>query len=109
MVKVTVLDGPGKGLINEFPQVLIIGRGSESDMQIESPSLSRKHAMISIHGSTVILEDLNSTNGITVGGKKVDKAKLADGGEFTAGDSVFRVNINAAQDIQYTRILKAKR
>ncbi|OGV58838.1 MAG: hypothetical protein A2283_00635 [Lentisphaerae bacterium RIFOXYA12_FULL_48_11] len=109
MVILTILDGPGKGMVNEFQQVLVIGRGEGSDMQIENPSLSRKHAMISIHGSTVILEDLNSTNGVIVNGKKVEKAKLKDGEEFTAGDSVFRVNIIAPQDISYTRILKAKR
>jgi len=108
MAILTIMDGTGKGMTSEFDHVLIIGRGSESDMRIENPALSRKHAVVSDHGTSVLVEDLDSTNGVFVAGTRVPKAKLRNGDEFTIGDSVIRVTIDDSSAISHTRILKAK-
>jgi general secretion pathway protein A len=60
------------------PGRFVIGRTSDNDLEIDSRFVSRHHAQIltSVDGSSSI-EDLNSTNGIFVAGKRVRRHKLA--------------------------------
>ena len=68
---------------------LLIGRGSEADLRINDPGVSRKHAMIHVQGEgegiQVHIEDLGSTNGITVNGTKCREAALGDGSRLEIG------------------------
>jgi general secretion pathway protein A len=57
----------------------IIGRTPDNDLQIDSKYISRHHAQIITTGSTSVLEDLNSTNGIYVRSKRVRRRMLNDG------------------------------
>ncbi len=61
------------------PGRFVIGRTSDNDMQVESKYVSRHHAQIvtTVDGSSI--EDLNSTNGMFVRGKRVRRHKLQDG------------------------------
>jgi general secretion pathway protein A len=61
------------------PGRCVIGRTSDNDLQVESKYISRHHAQVvtSIDGSWI--EDLNSTNGIFVRGKRVRRHRFADG------------------------------
>ena len=45
----------------------VIGRDPASDVWLEVPGVSRRHARISIDGTDVRIEDLGSKNGTTVG------------------------------------------
>lgn len=71
------------------PPGLLIGRGSEADLRINDPGVSRKHAMIHVQGSgpgmQVHIEDLGSTNGITVNGTKCREAVIGDGTRLEIG------------------------
>jgi type II secretory pathway predicted ATPase ExeA len=60
------------------PGRFVIGRTSDNDLEIDSRFVSRHHAQIltAVDGSSSI-EDLNSTNGIFVAGKRVRRHKLA--------------------------------
>ena len=64
---------------------LLIGRGSEADLRINDPGISRKHAMIHVSGSTISIEDLGSTNGIVVNGQKCRQAPIVDGTRLEIG------------------------
>ncbi|WP_203567791.1 FhaA domain-containing protein [Aestuariimicrobium ganziense] len=68
---------------------LLIGRGSEADLRINDPGISRKHAMIHVAGTgdsqRVTIEDLGSTNGITVNGTKCRQATITDGTRLEIG------------------------
>lgn len=64
---------------------LLIGRGSEADLRINDPGISRKHAMIHVSGATISIEDLGSTNGITVNGQKCRQAQITDGTRLEIG------------------------
>ena len=69
----------------------VMGRKHDlSDMTIEHPSLSRKHFSISKLGEAFQLEDLQSTSGTYVNGKKITKYFLNDGDEILAGLLLFR-------------------
>ncbi|NLY43755.1 MAG: FHA domain-containing protein [Clostridiaceae bacterium] len=50
----------------------IIGRSSKSDIVIQDPFLSAKHAFIKVEGDKYILEDLESTNGTYVNNRRVE-------------------------------------
>lgn len=61
------------------PGRFIIGRTPDNDLQIDSKFISRHHAQIITSLHTSVLEDLNSTNGVYVRGKRVRRRMLNDG------------------------------
>ena len=63
----------------------IIGRGSDCDIVIDDPGISRKHLEIDITDNGVIARDLGSTNGTYVEGHQVPAATLLDGNTITIG------------------------
>jgi hypothetical protein len=67
--------------------VLIIGRGTDADLRINDPGISRQHARILVDGDRITIEDLGSTNGIKVDGRKVLSAPLQLGSKITIGNS----------------------
>jgi hypothetical protein len=68
---------------------VIIGRGPNCDLPIDSALLSRKHAMLLCTGAGWQLHDLGSTNGIEHNGKRVSQPRLLEPGDvFGIGDVV---------------------
>jgi type II secretory pathway predicted ATPase ExeA len=64
----------------------IIGRTPENDLQIRSKFISRHHAQIMSDAEQSVLEDLNSTNGVFVKGKRVKHHELKDGDIIQLGE-----------------------
>jgi general secretion pathway protein A len=58
---------------------VIIGRTSDNDIQVDSRFVSRHHCQITTGSEGSVIEDLNSTNGIFVQGKRVRRYNLNDG------------------------------
>ena len=58
---------------------IIVGRTSDNDVQIDSRFVSRHHCQIITGAEGSVIEDLNSTNGIFVQGKRVRRYNLNDG------------------------------
>lgn len=57
-----------------------LGRDSGVAVRIDHPSVSRRHARISIGPSRVVLEDLGSRNGTYVDGRRIETAtEIGDG------------------------------
>jgi predicted component of type VI protein secretion system len=77
-----VLSSDGKAMaeLHLVPGRKVIGRTPDNDLQIDSKFISRHHCQL-ITGSDglSVIEDLNSTNGITVRGKRVRRHTLRDG------------------------------
>jgi hypothetical protein len=75
-----VLDGP----------VATIGRSKECDCVIRDPNVSRQHAELRrrSNGSWEI-EDLGSTNGVEINGRRVARGRLTAGDEVTLGNKTF--------------------
>lgn len=78
--------------------VMVIGRGSEADLRIHDPGISRKHAEVRTiddgEGRTFVgIKDLGSTNGIIVDGHKVTEATMRHGSEIRLGSTSIRVHI----------------
>lgn len=64
---------------------LIIGRTMDNDIRLDSKFVSRHHAQIVSTLKSCILEDLNSTNGIFIGSKRIKKRVLRDGDVLVIG------------------------
>jgi chromosome segregation ATPase len=73
-----------------------IGRAPGCEMQIESTSVSRHHALVLMSTRDVIIEDLNSTNGVLVNGRKISRHLLHDGDVLTIGEAQFRLSVKFA-------------
>ena len=68
-----------------------IGRSDSCDIVVREATLSRKHARIFRAGNDWYIEDLGSTNGLTVNGRKLasgDRRCLGDGDEVVLGTTV---------------------
>ncbi|MBC7549469.1 MAG: FHA domain-containing protein, partial [Cellulomonas sp.] len=65
--------------------VTVIGRGSEADIIVDDPGVSRRHLEIRVTSDGVVASDLGSTNGLFVEGHQVPAATLLDGNTLTIG------------------------
>ncbi len=61
-----------------------LGRGTDVDIRVDDPGVSRHHAEILL-GREVVLRDLNSTNGTYVDGVQVGESVLHDGAVVQLG------------------------
>ena len=67
----------------------IIGRATDSEIQVNSKFVSRHHAQIVSSVEGCFVEDLHSTNGIKVNGKLTAKQLLADGDVISIDENQF--------------------
>ncbi len=65
----------------------LIGRGLSADVQLTDRGASRDHAMITWEGDHFAIEDLQTTNGTRLNGKRVRSSALADGDVIEIGHS----------------------
>lgn len=76
---VLTLDG---ALLGEYPlekKYVTLGRRATNDIQIDNLAISGDHARFITVGDETLLEDLESTNGSLINGKKVQKQSLRHG------------------------------
>ena len=64
---------------------VIIGRTVDNDLQVDSRFVSRHHCQIITGADGSVIEDLNSTNGIFVQGRRVRRHNLNDGDVVVIG------------------------
>jgi pSer/pThr/pTyr-binding forkhead associated (FHA) protein len=64
-----------------------VGRGTDSDLRIDDPGISRNHAEIRHQGGDVVIVDLGSTNGIVIDDERVEEARLRDGTRIVLGST----------------------
>ena len=65
----------------------ILGRMEGCDVVLQSTSVSRKHARISVHNGRCYLEDLGSANGVVVDGQRVvGRRDLGTASQIRIGD-----------------------
>jgi chromosome segregation ATPase len=67
-----------------------VGRTPDNDLQIDAKFISRHHAVILAGPAHTIIEDLNSTNGVLVNGRRITRQTLKDGDSVMIGKTVFR-------------------
>ena len=69
-----------------------VGRSARAEFIVEAALVSRLHCRLTTDaGGTLLVEDLESTNGIFVNGAKVDSANLVPGDVLSVGRVDFTV------------------
>ncbi|HTH24447.1 MAG TPA: FHA domain-containing protein [Vicinamibacterales bacterium] len=70
-----------------------MGRAPRADFVVDAALVSRVHCRFTLNETNELqLEDLGSTNGTFVNGKKVRRTQLSDGDKLTVGRVRFVVN-----------------
>ena len=94
--------GPFAGRTFDVPIGRItIGRAIDNDLVFDDPSLSRKHAAaVSTGDSRVEVQDLGSSNGTWINGRKVEAAVVTPGDSLRFGDLMFVLESDAAMTPQ---------
>lgn len=68
------------------PGQFVIGRSADCQLSLDDPLVSRRHALLTVSGALVTVEDLGSRNGVLVNGTKIEgPQRLADGDTITIG------------------------
>ncbi len=80
----------GAAVIKEYPLKpdklsVTVGRKPDNDIVIDNPIVSGYHARIVKQGELYFIEDLDSTNGTFIGGRKILKSGLSNGDEVVIG------------------------
>ncbi|UCF41599.1 MAG: FHA domain-containing protein [Gemmatimonadota bacterium] len=73
------------------PRTVVVGRAVTSDMPIYDPTVSRRHAELTLSDGGVRVQDLGSSNGTFVNGTKVSDTVVGDGDVVTFGKVAFKV------------------
>jgi chromosome segregation ATPase len=72
-----------------------IGRSADNDLKVDLTSISRHHALILSGPKETFIEDLHSTNGVRVNGRRINRQALKDGDMVAIGKARFRFVIRA--------------
>ncbi|HXN30736.1 MAG TPA: GGDEF domain-containing protein [Polyangiaceae bacterium] len=86
----TVVSGPNIGRVYSVRDgETVLGRGKEAHVRMEDAGASRAHARIVLgEGGRYVLEDLKSTNGTFVAGRRVEQAELSSGDRIHIGPNI---------------------
>ncbi len=80
----------GREVVHVLGRKTTIGRTDDNDLQIDVKYISRHHAVILAGPAHTIIEDLNSTNGVLVNGRRVTRQILNDGDQVTIARAEYR-------------------
>lgn len=78
------------------PGTVVLGRGADCDVVLDSSAVSKRHAEIRVEeDGTARVRDLGSTNGTQVNGEAVEESELGDGDTLELADVTVGVEISA--------------
>ncbi len=95
-------------VIKEFPlnkERTTIGRKPHNDIQLDDPTVSGQHAAILMLQNAYV-EDLNSTNGVILNGKKVTRRQLNHGDIIKIGRHELKFVDDNAEEFEHTVIIQ---
>jgi pSer/pThr/pTyr-binding forkhead associated (FHA) protein len=70
---------------------LVVGRGINSDIAIYDPTISRRHAELTVGTDGVQVKDLGSSNGTCINGNRVTAGRLQANDSITFGKVLFQL------------------
>jgi len=93
--------------VSEVPS--LVGSAAHCGLVIDDPSVSSSHAEVVRRDGAVVVRDLNSTNGTTVDGQRVEsEAVLPPGGSVTFGLVTYVLNgseLVESQGVGHTQMI----
>ncbi len=90
----TISSGPGAGESTKLRGTATIGRDEGTDLRVDDPEVSRRHAKITVQDGTAWVDDLDSTNGTYVnGGRVVERQRLFGGDRIQIGPAMIELTL----------------
>src|SRR6266481_4172253 len=104
MAKLIFIDENFSGRVYELMlEKTTVGRGDQNTLVIRDTSLSSTHCEILMHGSEVIVRDLDSRNGTFVNGIRLNKQSQVKSGQTVRFGSVeARLDLGPSKDASDT-------
>jgi adenylate cyclase len=75
---------------------LILGRGVATDVPIYEPTISRRHAELTVAADGVHVKDLGSSNGTSINGRRITTGRLGPNDSVTFGKLTFQLQAIAS-------------
>lgn len=104
----TIIEGPSMSQLfqlGEGRRAFRAGRAEDMEIRLDAVSVSRQHAVFTVHRGEdrprVRVEDSGSTNGLFVNQKQVAEAWLSAGDKVRIGDFVLRFEWMNREEVQY--------
>jgi serine/threonine protein kinase len=94
------VSGPDQGRIFNLTDgtTLVIGRSEQSDTRLKDATVARLHCELRCQGGEFTLVDLETINGTTIGGQKIQEHLLRHGEEFQIGNTRLKFFSSAVED-----------
>jgi two-component system response regulator GlrR len=96
-IKLTVVAGPDAGA-TIVTKVAVVGRAPQVDLRLGDPSVSSFHVELRAGDDGVVVRDLESHNGTTYEGARIERAVVPIGSVITVGASSIRVEQESDPD-----------
>jgi ribosome-associated protein YbcJ (S4-like RNA binding protein) len=98
-------------VLKEFPldkERTTIGRKPHNDIQLDDPTVSGQHAVVLMLQNAYV-EDLNSTNGVILNGKKVSRRQLNHGDVIRIGRHEMKFVDGNVEEFEHTVVIQPER
>lgn len=92
-VRLEIINGGFEGTTFDLTEdEVVIGRNPTTDITLLDEGISREHALLLFDEDVpgYVIEDLASTNGTRLNGKRIRSASLVEGDEIQIGQTLFR-------------------
>jgi chromosome segregation ATPase len=97
-VRMLIESADGREIVHVLGRKTSVGRTPDNDLRIDAKFISRHHAVILAGPAQTIIEDLNSTNGVQVNGRRITRQVLEDGDTISIGRQVYRFALRKKDD-----------
>ena len=77
-------------------QTIVIGRDESCDVVLRGAGVSRRHALLQVHSTTIIIEDAGSSFGVFVNGQPVRTMTVAENVSLTIGVCELKIVLEPA-------------
>lgn len=96
-VVISWTDAKGQARQAVQPLPIILGRDPDkAQVVLDHPDISRQHARVSLVGGKLVIEDLNSRNGVLIGEQKISSMAVSDGTPVVMGPFTVTFNLDSA-------------
>jgi len=97
-----VIDGNDTGQIFKLTAAAMsLGRGSTASIRVNDKTVSRKHCLLETTPAYVTVIDLQSANGTSVNGDRIQKRRLVNGDKIRVGSTVLKFELADADESEF--------
>lgn len=91
---------------SEVPTPFTLGRSPDNALVMDDPTVSGRHALIQAEAEGWVLQDMDSTNGVRVNGRREREATLQPGDRVQVGTHELVLVAELPEALQQTQKIK---